>query len=93
MHVIIMFAQSPITVRHTIYGADHVFIFVKRSVFRGAALDLFPELLGEFSAPMTDRRLTVPVLAGMCDAVTVRVETVGEWVIHDILRRYEVSEP
>ena len=50
-------------------------------------------LLGEFSAPMTDRRLTVPVLAGLCDAVTVRVETVGEWVIHDILRRYEVSEP
>ena len=45
MHVIIMFAQSPIAIRNTVYSADNVFVFIKRSVFRGTALDLFPELL------------------------------------------------
>ena len=50
MHVIIMFAQSPITVGDTIYGADNVFILVKWSVLRGTALDLFPELLRKFSS-------------------------------------------
>jgi hypothetical protein len=57
--------------------------------------DALPEgevLLGELSAPMTDRRWSVPAWAGLCDAVTIRIETVGEWVIHDILRRYEVAE-
>ena len=49
MHVIIMFAQSPIAVRHTVYGADNVFILVKRSVFCGTALNLFPELLSKLS--------------------------------------------
>jgi hypothetical protein len=49
-------------------------------------------LLGEFSSPMTDRQLTVPVLAGLCDAVTIRLEMTGEWVIHDVVRRYEVTE-
>ena len=49
-------------------------------------------LLGEFQAPMTDRQLTVPVLAGLCDAVTIRLEMTGEWVIHDVIRRYEVTE-
>jgi hypothetical protein len=41
---------------------------------------------------MTDRRWSVPAWAGLCDAVLIRIETVGEWVIHDILRRYEVAE-
>lgn len=50
MHIIIMFAQSPITVRDTVRGADNIFIFVKRSVLRGTALNLFPELLRKLSA-------------------------------------------
>ena len=50
MHVIIMLAQGPVAVRNTVYGADNVFILVKRAVFRGTALDLFPEFLRKFSA-------------------------------------------
>ena len=49
-------------------------------------------LLGEFSAPMTDRLLTVPVWAGACDAVTLRLEMTGDWMIHDVIRRYETVE-
>ena len=49
-------------------------------------------LLGEFSAPMTDRLLTVPVWAEACDAVTLRLEMTGDWVIHDVIRRYEVTD-
>ena len=47
-------------------------------------------LLGEFSAPMTDRMLTLTPVAGLWDAVTVRVKTQGDWVIHDVIRRYDV---
>ena len=50
MHVIILGAQGPVAIGDTVYGADHVFIFVKRSVFRGTALNLFPELLRKFSS-------------------------------------------
>lgn len=49
-------------------------------------------LLGEFSAPMSDRLLMIPILAGLCDAATIRLETTGEWVIHDVIRRYEVVQ-
>ncbi|MBR6782614.1 MAG: hypothetical protein IKM33_05400 [Clostridia bacterium] len=49
-------------------------------------------LLGEFSAPMTDRLLAVSSVAGLWDAVTVRVETEGDWVIHDVIRRYDVAQ-
>jgi len=49
MHVIIMLAQSPEAIRHTVYGADNVFILVKWSVLRGTALDLFPEFLCKLS--------------------------------------------
>ena len=48
MHVIIFGAQGPVAIRNTVYGADNVFILVKRSVFCGTALNLFPELLREF---------------------------------------------
>ena len=41
---------------------------------------------------MTDRLLTVPVWAGDCDAVTLRLEMTGEWIIHDVIRRYETVE-
>lgn len=47
-------------------------------------------LLGEFSAPMTDRLLTMTPVAGLWDAVTVRVETLGDFVIHDVIRRYDM---
>ena len=60
-----------------------------------AAVDATREaeiLLGEFTAPMTDRLLTVPVWAGACDAVTIRLEMTGDWVIHDVIRRYETVE-
>ncbi len=50
MHVIIVLAQCPIAIRNTIYSADNVFVFIKRSVFCGTALDLFPELLRKLSA-------------------------------------------
>ena len=49
VHVIIIGTQSPVAIRNTIYGADNKFIFVKRSVLRGAALNFFPELLSELS--------------------------------------------
>ena len=50
MHVIVIGAQGPVAIGDTIYGADNVFILVKRSIFCGTALNLFPELLGELSA-------------------------------------------
>ncbi len=50
MHVIIFGAQGPVAIRNTIYGADNVFILIKRSVLCGAVLNLFPELLRKFSA-------------------------------------------
>lgn len=49
-------------------------------------------LLGEFSAPMTDRLLSVKPMVGLWDSVTVRVETEGDWVIHDVIRRYDVTQ-
>ena len=60
-----------------------------------ASRDATPEgevLLGEFSAPMTDRLLTLTPVAGLWDSVTVRVETVGDWVIHDVIRRYDAVQ-
>ena len=45
MHVIILGAQGPVAIGDTVYGADNVFVFIKRSVLCGAALNLFPELL------------------------------------------------
>lgn len=50
MHIIIMLAQGPEAIRNTVYGADNIFILVKRSIFCGTALDLFPELLRKLSA-------------------------------------------
>ena len=47
-------------------------------------------LLGEFYAPMTDRTLSFSPVAGPWDSVMVRVETEGDWVIHDVIRRYDV---
>ena len=49
MHVIIVLDQSPKTIGHTVYGADNVFILIKRSVLGGAVFNLFPELLRKFS--------------------------------------------
>ena len=49
MHVIIMLAQGPKAIRNTVYGTDDIFILVKRAVFRGTALNLFPELLSKLS--------------------------------------------
>lgn len=60
----------------------------------GAEMDASSDheiFLAEFSAPMSDRLLFVPVLAGPCDAATLRLEMDGEWVIHDVIRRYEVA--
>lgn len=45
MHIIVISAQSPIAVRHTVLGADDIFIFVKRSVFGGAFFNFFPKCL------------------------------------------------
>ena len=50
MHVIIIGAQSPVAIWDTIYGADNVFILVKRSVFCGTILNLFPEFLRKISS-------------------------------------------
>lgn len=49
-------------------------------------------LLGELTSPMTDRRIAIPLLVGSCDAATIRLEMTGEWVVHDVIRRYEVFE-
>ena len=49
MHVIIVLDQSPKTIGHTVYSADNVFILIKRAVFRGTTLNLFPEFLRKFS--------------------------------------------
>lgn len=50
MHVIIVLDQSPKTIGHTVYGADNILVFIKRSVLCDAVLNLFPELLRKFSA-------------------------------------------
>ena len=50
-------------------------------------------LLGEFSAPMNDRLLKVTVHERLYDGVCIRLETAGDWVIHDVIRRYEVIQP
>lgn len=50
MHVIVIGAQGPVAIGDTIYGTDNVFILVKRSIFCGADLDFFPELLRKLSA-------------------------------------------
>lgn len=49
MHVIIFGAQGPVAIRNTIYGTDNVFILIKRAVFRGTTLNLFPDFLRKFS--------------------------------------------
>lgn len=49
-------------------------------------------LLASFDGPMTDRMLTVPLMEGLWDGVTIRLEMTGEWVIHDVIRRYEVVQ-
>ena len=49
-------------------------------------------LLGSFAGPMNDRMLTIPVHAGLWDSMTVRLEMTGDWVIHDVIRRYEVVQ-
>ena len=49
MHVIIVLAQSPKAIGHTVYGADNILVFIKRSVLGGAVLNLFPEFLRKFS--------------------------------------------
>ena len=49
MHVIIVGAQGPVAIRNTIYGADNIFILVKRAFFCGTALNLLPERLRKFS--------------------------------------------
>ena len=45
MHIIAMLTHSPKAVRHTVYGANNIFILVKCFVHCGAVLDLFPKLL------------------------------------------------
>ncbi len=50
MNIVIIGAQSPKTIGHTVYGAEDVFILVKRSVFRSASFNLFSEFLRKFSA-------------------------------------------
>ena len=45
VHVIIIGTQSPVAIRNTIYGADNIFILVKRSILCGTALNLLPKLL------------------------------------------------
>lgn len=49
MHVIIVTAQNPKAIRHTVYSANNIFIFIKRSALGGTALNLFPELLRKLS--------------------------------------------
>ena len=49
MHVIIMLAQGPVAIRNSIYGADNIFILVKRSLPCGAVFNLIPELLCKLS--------------------------------------------
>lgn len=50
MYIIIGFANLPKAVRHTVYGADNIFILVKRSLLCGAVLLLLvycdPNLAG-----------------------------------------------
>ena len=48
------------------------------------------ESLGIVEGGMTDRLLRFPVLPRFSDGVRLRLEMTGEWVIHGVIREYEV---
>ena len=85
---------SALWVRATGKGTGSLRVYVSYAD-GGASVDATREeeiLLEQFASPMTERRLAIPLLAGACDAVTIRLEMTGEWIIHDVIRRYEVLE-
>lgn len=47
MHIIVLLAQCPEAVRHSIHGEQIILVLVKRSLLRGCLIDLFPELTGQ----------------------------------------------
>ena len=69
MHVIIVGAQGPVAIRNTIYGTDNVFILVKRAVFCGTALNLFPELLSKLS---TGRCIVIGIYCSLFHAGKIK---------------------
>lgn len=48
-------------------------------------------LVGEFTGNMTDRLLRIPLSPRFCDSGILRLELVGDWVIHAVIREYEVA--
>ncbi len=46
-------------------------------------------LLGTYTGKMTDRLLRVPVMPCPCDGMVLRLEAVGDWVIHAVISEYE----
>ena len=44
MHIVISLAQLPIAVRHTVDGANVIFIFVKWGSFDSNSVNLFPKI-------------------------------------------------
>ena len=84
---------APLTLWVRATGKGHSLKIFASCAEGAAGVDASPnneELVAEFFGPMSDRVLEVPLLMGLCDAVTFRLEMMGEWVIHDVVRRYEV---
>lgn len=46
--------------------------------------------LGVVCGGMTDRLLRFPAIPRSCDGVSVRLDMTGDWVIHAVIREYEV---
>lgn len=58
MYIIVVSAQGPIAVRHTVYGADDIFILVKRSVLGCAFFNSLPKLLRK---PSSGSRIVIRI--------------------------------
>ena len=46
--------------------------------------------LGVALGGMTDRLIRFPVIPRVCDGVRLRLDMTGDWVIHEVIREYEV---
>lgn len=48
--------------------------------------------LATFEGGMKDRLLRIPLIPRLCDGMTLKLVMQGEWVIHAVIREYEVAD-
>ena len=81
-------------------------VFVRATGREGSVLEVFADFadglgggdangvgevsLGVAEGGMTDRLFRFPVVPHSCDGVRIRLDMTGEWVIHGVIREYEV---